>query len=121
MLLQFCPACESMLYVRTNDQGTHYHCRRCAHSQAIQADAEGPAVCITDTLVADDSIRYMRYVSPLLHSDPTMPRVSNIPCQNEKCTRPAGAEHEVVVVKYNYDHLKFLYSCAHCGTYWVTG
>lgn len=118
MLLQFCPVCDNMLYIRTTDEGTQYHCRSCRHVQAIAPDKE--AVCVTDTLLSDDAIRYMRYVSPMLHTDPSMPHSASIPCRSEHCTRPPGEASDVVVVKYDYERLRFLYSCAHCKAFWVS-
>lgn len=108
-----------MLYLRTDADGTVYVCKNCAYTENVSHG--GSPLCITDTKSFDDSVKYMRYVTPLLLSDPTMPHVSNIACQNEsECSRPKDSAHDVVVVKYDYDNLRYMYMCAHCGVAWVT-
>ncbi len=62
--------------------------------------------------------------------DPTLPRVSNIPCPNQACpsNRDNGDEknegdakeipHEVIYLRYNDAQLKFVYICNLCDTVW---
>lgn len=115
--MKFCDVCDNMLYIKSDAEGlTRYACKNCGNSQEMGGDV----VVISDTQVTDDSIKYMRYVTPLVKHDPTMPHVSNIACRNSACTRADGQEHDVIVVKYDYNNLRFLYMCAHCSAFWVT-
>ena len=58
--------------------------------------------------------------------DPTLPRVSNIPCPNAACisNRPDEDKsedtppHEVIYLRYNDAALKFVYICNQCDTIW---
>ena len=57
--------------------------------------------------------------------DPTLPRVSNIPCPNAACVsnRPDeeksnSNQHEVIYLRYNDAALKFVYICNQCDTIW---
>jgi len=60
--------------------------------------------------------------------DPTLPRVSNIPCPNaacisnrvheEKVTSEDQLPHEVIYLRYNDAQLKFVYICNLCDTVW---
>jgi aspartate carbamoyltransferase regulatory subunit len=58
-------------------------------------------------------------MTPLLHEDPTLPRISNVPCPNATCDRPADRPNEVLYVKYDAKQLRFLYSCAYCKHMWT--
>lgn len=114
--MKFCSVCDNMLYIKT-DSDTKYVCKNCGYTQPISGPTE--TVTITDTKAFDDSVKYMRYVTPLLLSDPTMPHVSNIVCQNATCNKPNNAPNDVVYVKYDYENLRYLYMCVYCGVPWV--
>lgn len=120
--MKFCNVCDNIMYIKTSEEtGTVYSCKNCTNNEPIATDGRDEAICITDTQLSDDSIKYMRYVSPLLLHDPTMPHVSNVECRNPTCSRKSTEPHDVIVVKYDYDRLKFLYSCAYCSAFWITG
>lgn len=114
--MRFCGVCDNMMYIRTTPQhGTAYACKMCDNTEAIE-----PGAVVTDTKLIDDSIKYTRYVTPHLKDDVTLPHVANIPCPNVLCSRRDDQPHDIVVVKYDYDKLQYLYMCAYCDRYWLT-
>lgn len=113
--MKFCNVCDNMLYIRTDAGKTMYLCKMCNNIEPL---SDGATVCITDSKIRDDDIEYKRFLSPLLKYDVTLPHVSNIVCPNSDCSKKPGEENDVIVVKYNADKLKFLYTCVYCNKAW---
>jgi hypothetical protein len=107
-----------MLYIRTGPDGANYVCKLCDNTERL-SNADGSPVVVTDTRLVDDELKYKRYVSPFLLHDATLPHVSNIVCPNDLCSKPEDEANNVVVVKYDYEKLRFLYMCVHCQKYWL--
>lgn len=118
--MRFCKACDNMLYVQVKDAGETgrglelaYACKSCGRTEVAGASA-----CVIDTNYRDDQSSWRQFATPYIRHDPTLPRVSSIPCPNAKCTRPPAEEREVIYVKYDAKDLRFLYHCCHCGVFW---
>jgi DNA-directed RNA polymerase subunit M/transcription elongation factor TFIIS len=112
--MKFCEACDNMLYIQLEDGALQFACKNCGHV-SLDAAAEQRVI---DTNYADDQSAYLQYVTPYITHDPTLPRVSNIPCPNAACSRPPEASNEVIYVKYDARNLRFLYHCVHCSSFW---
>ncbi len=131
--MRFCSVCENMLYISLRPDDTKegaplaltYSCKHCGF--AVTADslaagvneAGGSAVLSTD--YSDDQTTYKQYATPYIRFDPTLPRVNDIACPNELCTRTQDAPNEVIYVKYDPVNLKYLYHCTHCSCFWKSG
>ena len=46
--------------------------------------------------------------------DPTLPRINNITCINEKCKN----NKEIIYIRYDKDNMKYLYLCTKCDNVW---
>jgi hypothetical protein len=105
-----------MLYVSVNEskQLVHY-CKAC-NNQEIHQEKESYLV-INDNKI-DDITKYSQYVNKYLKHDPTLPRVNNISCPNENCTKQETDENEVIYIKYDAVNMKYLYHCCHCSQFW---
>lgn len=112
--MKFCDVCRNMLYVNVRDNKLVLACA-CCSSEYDHPDQDAP---LSDTLYRDDSAKYHHLVTPLIHSDPTLPRIKHIKCKNESCTKPDDKDNNVVYVKYDDDNLRFLYSCSYCNAFW---
>ena len=112
--MRFCDVCDNMLYIQLNAGALQYTCKNCGNT--VGGGSAGS--CVIDTNHVDDQSAYKQYASPYITHDPTLPRVSNIPCPNAACTRPAAEQNEVIYVKYDARNLRFLYHCCHCSTFW---
>lgn len=103
-----------------------YFCKNCgkveeaATTNATNATGSDPSQ-IMFTNYADDQTTYKQHVTRYIKHDPTLPRVLNIPCPNPKCTRPSTLSEKVIIVKYDYNNLKYLYHCEHCEVFWKSG
>jgi aspartate carbamoyltransferase regulatory subunit len=68
--------------------------------------------------------KYANVINKYTKLDPTLPRVSNIPCPNEQCPCNRAEDpiaKEVIYIRYDDTNLKFVYLCAHCDTIWKSG
>lgn len=112
--MKFCEVCDNLLYVKLADGNVIHQCNYCGWS-CPAGDSDGP-ICETD--YRDDRAKYHHLLTPLIHEDPTLPRVENVPCPNKDCTRPARKKGSVLYIKYDPVNLRFLYSCSYCKSFW---
>lgn len=116
--MKFCKVCDNMMYIRTDASGGVYTCKMCASTEALRNE-DGSPIMVTDMRTVDDELKYRRYTTPYLVHDATLPHVSNIACPNQACSKAADAPHDVILVKYDPDKLRFMYTCAHCRYHWL--
>lgn len=124
--MKFCDLCHNMMYIKLRPGSGEsaapellYACKNCGDTKhAVDTETKS---CILNTNYIDDQASYKQYVTPLVRHDPTLPRVRNLPCPSSACTRPKDADHEVIYIKYDYENLRFLYHCCHCGVFWKSG
>ncbi len=133
--MRFCTRCDNMLYISLRPDESKdgkpleltYSCKHCGFVvTANEATQAGDARAARDTAVlstdyTDDQTSYKQHATPYLRFDPTLPRVSDIACANERCSRAEGAPNEVIEVKYDAGNLKYLYHCVHCLSFWKGG
>jgi hypothetical protein len=98
-----------------------YTCKHCGATEEAEDGASEEAATVLRTDYTDDQTAYKQYVSPFIAHDPTLPRVDYIKCPNAACPKPEAAPNEVIYVKYDPVHLKYLYHCTHCRSFWKTG
>lgn len=143
--MKFCPVCENLLYISVTGgdgddgdggQGSQmsYHCKNCGSMQRVTGDGKHESICVLETRLGADTAGgggYKRYMTPYLKHDPTLPRATDIRCPNPTCLSNGGApaskedaqnrQHEVIVVKYDRENMRYLYCCETCDTFWRTG
>ena len=143
--MRFCPVCENMLYISIRSDGAGdvgaegadggdrdtslkltYSCKHCGFSTPASelrrrdGGADDPSVVLS-TDYSDDQTSYKQFATPYISHDPTLPRVNDIVCPSDSCTKPPDAANEVIFVKYDPVNLKYLYHCMHCSVFWKTG
>ena len=80
--------------------------------------------------------KYNNIINEYTKLDPTLPRISNVPCPNTECPSNKGLgdgegegegsgeggrkKSEVVYLRYDDINMKYIYLCAHCDTVWRT-
>lgn len=115
--MKFCEFCENMLYISvTDDNDLLHYCKNC-DNKVVQSKSAG-SICVIDDNKIDDVTKYSQYINKFVKHDPTLPRVSNIQCMNEACTKAPDAENEVIYIKYDFTNMKYLYYCCHCDKFW---
>jgi hypothetical protein len=123
--MMFCEICQNLLFVRPSEKRSLVaSCSYCLSKTDMGAGGSGGsggAVVVSDTAYKSDAAKYSHLMTPLLHEDPTLPRVRDVPCPNPACTKPAGEASYALFVKYDAENLKFLYSCTFCKHFWVPG
>lgn len=117
--MEFCDVCDNMLYVSPSSVPGEAElglaalaCLHCGSRKPIARKAGEPSVLVSETRYGDDSARYLHYVTPDLHEDPTLPRTD---CA---CPKPGCGGDKAIYVKYDETNMKYIYSCVRCKTFW---
>jgi len=119
-----------MYYIRLGEEDGNtltYYCRRCGHEDdTLIATIDN--ICVSKTNVKKKEGGVKHLVNEFTKLDPTLPRVTNIPCPNPACIsnkekeekeeKDASEEHEVIYLRYNDAQLKFVNICNLCDTVW---
>lgn len=85
--MNFCPECNFMVYTRLNENGnllTNY-CKNCNWEGEYLGKNSDSSICVFKKNYSNDYLAEHAYTNKYTIYDPTLPRVSNIPCINEKC------------------------------------
>ena len=129
--MHFCSICQNMYYIRLDGEDSNtliYYCRKCGHEDdTLSATLDNICVSKTNVKKKDGGVKHL--VNEYTKLDPTLPRVTNIPCPNVACPsnketketkedKNDDKEHEVIYLRYNDDQLKFVYICNLCDTVW---
>ncbi len=129
MSIKFCQVCDNMYYISISEKDSNkisYDCRNCGFKDDSIAE-EG--VCVLKTLVKHKEHKFNHIVNQYTKSDPTLPRLNNIPCPNPTCESNGSSstaaaattvKNEIIYMRYDDDNLKYLYICANCDTMWKT-
>jgi DNA-directed RNA polymerase subunit M/transcription elongation factor TFIIS len=120
--IKFCPKCHYYLFpdVRPAEgadvqQELRRYCKCCGYSEK---DMQGGLILETN-LQEKVSEGYKIIVNEFTRLDSTLPHVKNIKCPNVECrTNKGGAESDVIYLKYDATHMKYLYICNVCGDQW---
>lgn len=116
--MRFCECCNNMLYVNIDEnKDLVYYCKYCNNKEVVTK--ENGSVCVIDDNKITDSIKYTQYINKHLKHDLTLPRVNNIVCPSESCSKPSTTENEVIYLKYDATNLKYIYHCCHCDHFWT--
>ena len=106
-----------MFYVSLSEENDlEYYCKNCDHKETHKKN-EG-SVCVIDDNKIDDFTKYSQYINKYVKYDPTLPRVDNIKCTNQNCSKKEDAKNEVIYIKYDMLNMKYLYYCCHCDHFW---
>ena len=121
--MKFCEICQNMLYItlKEDEKNTlNYYCRNCGYNKDCET-----SVCISSSSDVMRNVNSFRnIINEYTKFDPTLPRVNNILCPNEKClTNEEDAkkreEKEVIYLRYDNKNMKYIYLCCVCDTTWT--
>jgi ribosomal protein L37AE/L43A len=101
-----------MMLVRSSADGktAEHRCPSCDHHEEIKG-----STVLRSRKPADDSAEYARFLTPLLGMDPALPRAKGLACPY--CDKL----DEVLYVKYNAVHTRYIYHCDDCKAFWKRG
>lgn len=118
--MKFCDICNNMFYVSVegteNGKRLVYYCKSCGHKNI---EASSKSVCVIDDNKVNNFIKYSQYINKYIKYDPCLPRVKNIVCPNDGCTKADNQDNEVIYIKYDNVDMKYLYNCCHCDHFWT--
>jgi hypothetical protein len=108
-----------MMYIKLDaDQQMTYFCKNCGEEQTVDVQS---SLCVLEREYGDNrASAYRPYINKYLKFDPTLPRVSNIKCPNTACAKPEQQSNDVIVVRYDETHMRYLYHCSYCDSFWKT-
>lgn len=128
--MQFCKQCDNMYYLKINPIDDKdclmYYCRNCGDECDMLNDVSCVSVnsiCVSKTVIKQDESKFMNVINEYTKEDPTLPRTNAIRCPNEMCSSNGeNPEHEndIIYLRYDDTHMKYVYMCAHCDTVWKT-
>lgn len=120
--MHFCKNCENMYYIKLSEEEPHnliYYCRNCGNEDN---DLGKNNIHVSKTVIGNNDENYSNVINEFTKHDPTLPRIDNVPCPNEKCLSNASGKekvkNEIILMRYNDTELKYVYLCSHCDTVW---
>ena len=122
--MKFCVNCSNMLYLGINPNNSNeltYYCRYCG--SVDETISEG-GVCVLNTQFKNGTQKFSHIINEYTKMDPTLPRIYNVKCPNDRCITNSTDEKvptEVIYIRYDDDNMKYLYMCVTCDTTWKTG
>lgn len=117
--MKFCTVCDNMYYMRVDEEkDLVYYCRNCGH----QDDTTTDNICVLHTDFKKKEQKFHNFLNEYTKLDPTLPRLSNMNCPNAECpSNKEDKESEVIYIRYDDTHMKFIYLCSDCEQVWKTG
>ena len=137
--MRFCTQCGNMYYIRiTEDNGNAliYYCRNCGNEENV-AETHIDNLCVSKTNIQSNKSPYRHIINEYTKLDPTLPRIKNMKCPNEKCPthktektektkeiekteETEAPKSEIIYLRYDDINMKFIYLCAECNTTWLS-
>jgi LSD1 subclass zinc finger protein len=112
MTMHICETCRNMLHYSRDKEGNPAHkCLFCDKLVPISADA----LLFEKTSAATQ--QGVGAANPFIEYDLTLPCMTNIPCQDRRCTAAKGVVYERV----DEDALVNRYTCLTCKAQWLGG
>ena len=121
--MRFCENCSNMLYLGINPNNSNeltYYCRLCGTTDATISEG---GLCVLNTQFTQSQQKFNHIINEFTKLDPTLPRIYNVKCPNERCitnTDEDKTKSEVIYIRYDDNNLKYLYMCVNCDTTWKT-
>ena len=120
--MQFCKNCKNKLSIQTvnadlDNPGVKYYCNSCNYETEKMGDN-----LVYFNRYDIETLGQQNKVNEFTPLDPTLPRITNINCPNDKCpTQDANKKlkNEIVYLMYDMKNMKFIYICVHCLYRWT--
>jgi len=123
--MKFCNECDNMYYISISDDDENklsYYCRVCGNKERNVMEE----TCVLSTNNTTGEQIYNYSINEFTKYDPTLPRIYNMDCPNEKCktniltTSGKKKPAEIVFMRYDDNNLKYTYICVECDCVWKT-
>ena len=116
---KFCGACGNMYKMKLELGGAgkklYWVCLSCGD----MVEQEGGCLLVETLVQERASEGYRILLNEFTRQDATLPHVKTIKCPKEGCaSNDAGAEKDVIYIKYDPVNMKYLYICNVCGEAW---
>jgi len=112
--MEFCKVCDNMLYLSNREDELIYLCKKCGN----ESDRDDGNTLISSMTLSKQK-QYTSVINKYTKLDPTLPRIQNVPCPNEKCENHTLGR-DIIYVRYDNVDLKYAYLCPMCDTVWKT-
>jgi len=111
-----------MLYIsisETDGNALSYYCRNC---KFVDHEIGEDGVCVLNTQLKKGEQRFNHIINRYTKLDPTLPRIYNMRCPNIACKTNVDEVEapEIIYMRYDDEHMKYLYICVECDTIWKT-
>lgn len=115
--MDFCKFCDNLLNLTEIDTELKHVCSTCKRISSLPENFN-PCI-IQQNYGGDEKIFYESFVNKYTKYDPTLPHVSSIPCPNSSCKSTKTGKNDVINIRYNEDHMKYIYLCVNCNQSWI--
>ena len=131
--MHFCEKCDNMYYIKVkgeNDVGTSansliYYCRKCGNENK---DLTSTNICVSKVYIKRTEQQFNHSINSYTKNDPTLPRSATIKCpscsvsaaSSSSSSSSSSSEPEVIYIRYDDAHMKYIYLCTKCETTWKT-
>ena len=126
--MHFCEKCDNMYYIKVNgddDKGSPnsliYYCRKCGHENNVLTSSN---ICVSKVYIKRAEQQFNHSINSYTKNDPTLPRSSTIKCPSCSVSGSSSSandtEPEVIYIRYDDAHMKYIYLCTKCETTWKT-
>ena len=114
--MHFCSKCDNMYYISIDDLDPNsllFYCKKCGNKDKSFANNK---TCIAKINFKQSTENFDHLVNEYTKYDPTLPRINNINCPNDKCKN----NEEIIYIRYDNENMKYLYLCPKCDNVWKT-
>jgi DNA-directed RNA polymerase subunit M/transcription elongation factor TFIIS len=135
--MHFCEKCDNMYYIKVSGEDDSkfannliYYCRKCGHENK---DLTSTNVCVSKVYIKRSEQQFNNSINSYTKNDPTLPRSTTIKCPNcnslnnlssssssSSSSSPEHVKSEVIYIRYDDTHMKYVYLCTSCNTTWKT-
>lgn len=129
--MHFCENCDNMYYIKVgvDSNSLIYYCRNCGHENTNLTSSN---ICVSKTYIKRTEQQFNHSINSYTKNDPTLPRSTTIKCpscsssnnmMSASSSSSAAASivnPEVIYVRYDDAHMKYVYLCTKCETTWKT-
>jgi len=107
-----------------------YYCRKCGHKDDTIINNK-ESLCVSKTHIKKTTKIYKNIINEYTKLDPTLPRIKNMFCPNEKCKsnqddlkdgekkdETVKKFPEIIYLRYDNNNMKYIYLCSECDYTW---
>jgi DNA-directed RNA polymerase subunit M/transcription elongation factor TFIIS len=113
-----------MYYIKVSDSTGNtnnlvYYCRKCGNENK---NLTSNNICVSKVYIKRNEQQFNNSINSYTKNDPTLPRSTTVKCPT--CSVGNGKDNEketeVIYIRYDNAHMKYIYLCTKCDTTWKT-